>query len=406
MQIPSSLFRSFRRFAGALFEKPIHRLALDMQVHASPEGCVVSASYGDRKLSCHVPISKDDSPIDQSVTLPHELVDQLCLATASVELGEVESTENGSRFTVRWQHGVVNRQAELDLVTPTDSVASNTGLSAVPNRFLVVLAQAGEIADNSSMRYALDCIELDGQFGTVAATDGRHMVRFDGFVFPWQPERILFRRNRLFKLKELTGMGDVRLGVQNDTLTIAVGPWHFEVPIERTVKFPTTAQVIPNRQRSSYRVRLNPHDLAPLANCLSQLPGSDEDKQPGSDEDKQPGSDEDKLPVIIDLNGHVAIIGKYNTADQATGCPELDRSLHIGPDYRVGICRQELVQAVKLGIDSLFFYGPGVPVLACGPQVQFVWMPLTNLGLNCDLTTAQRICTSQVEPSSGRKKAI
>jgi len=361
-----------------------------MQVHASPEGCVVSASYGDRKLSCHVPISKDDSAIDQSVTLPHELVDQLCLATASVELGEVESTENGSRFMVRWQHGVVNRQAELDLVTPTDTVASNTGLSAVPSRFLVVLAQAGEIADNSSMRYALDCIELDGQFGTVAATDGRHMVRFDGFVFPWQPERILFRRNRLFKLKELTGMGDVRLGVQNDTLTIAIGPWHFEVPIERTVKFPTTAHVIPDRQRSSNRVRLDPKDCESLTKCLSQLPGSDEDNQ----------------PVIIDLNGHVAIVGKSNTADQATVCLELDRSLHIGPDYRVGICRQELVQAVKLGIDNLFFYGPGVPVLACGPQVQFVWMPLTNLGLNCDLTTAQSICTSQVEPSSGRKKAI
>jgi len=79
--------------------------------------------------------------------------------------------------------------------------------------------------------------------------------------------------------------------------------------------------------------------------------------------------------VIIDLNGHVAIIGRSNTADQATVCLELDRSLHNGPDYRVAISRQDLVQAVKLGIDSLFIFGKGVPVLACGPQVQFVWMP-------------------------------
>jgi len=83
---------------------------------------------------------------------------------------------------------------------------------------------------------------------------------------------------------------------------------------------------------------------------------------------------------------------------------ELDRSLHIGPDYRVAISRQDFAQAVKLGIDSLFFFGKGVPVLACGPQVQFVWMPLTNIGLNCDLAAAQRICTSQVEPSGGRRK--
>ena len=214
------------------------------------------------------------------------------------------------------------------------------------------------------------------------------LVRFDGFVFPWQPERILFRRNRLFKLKELSGLGEVRLGVRNDTLTIAVGPWHFELPIERTVKFPATAQVIPDRQRSSNRVRLDPQDIASLAKCLSQLPGNEEDKQ----------------PVVIDLNGHVAIVGKSNTADQATVCLELDRSLHIGPDYRVAISRQDLVQAVKLGVDSLFFFGKGVPVLACGPQVQFVWMPLTNIGLNCDLTKAQRICTSQVKSSSGRRK--
>jgi len=316
-------------------------------------------------------------------------MDSLCLADASVELGEVESTENGSRFTVRWQHGLVKRQTEIDLVTPTDSVASNTGLSVADSRFLSSVAHACDIADNSSMRYALDCIELDGQFGTIAATDGRHMVRFDGFVFPWQPERVLFRRNRLFKLKELSGMGEVRLGVRNDTLNIAVGQWHFEIPIERAVKFPTVAQVIPDRQRSTNRVRLDPKDCASLATCLSQLPGNEDDKQ----------------PVLIDLNGHVAIVGKSNTADQATVCLELDRSLHIGPDYRVAISRQDLSQAVKLGVDSLFFFGKGVPVLACGPQVQFVWMPLTNIGLNCDLAAAQRICTSQVEPSSGRRKA-
>jgi len=212
MQIPSSIFRSMRRFASALFEKSVSRLALDMLVHASPEGCVVSASYGDRKLSCHVPSSKYDSPLAQSVTLSHELVDQLCLATDRVELGEVESTENGSRFTVRWQHGLVKRQAEINLVTPTDSVASNTGLSVVDSRFLSSVAQACEMADTSSTRFALDCIELDGQHGTVVATDGRHMVRFDSFTFPWHPERVLFRKNRLFKLKELSGLGEVRLG--------------------------------------------------------------------------------------------------------------------------------------------------------------------------------------------------
>ena len=64
--------------------------------------------------------------------------------------------------------------------------------------------------------------------------------------------------------------------------------------------------------------RLDSKELSSLAKCLSQLNSNDEDTK----------------PVIIDLNGHVPIIGRSNTADQATVCLELDRSLHIGPDYQ------------------------------------------------------------------------
>ena len=49
-------------------------------------------------------------------------------------------------------------------------------------------------------------------------------------MFP-ESERVLFRRNRLFKLKELNGMGEARLGVRNDTLTIVVGQCQFELPV-------------------------------------------------------------------------------------------------------------------------------------------------------------------------------
>ena len=151
----------------------------------------------------------------------------------------------------------------------------------------------------------------------------------------------------------------MRLGLQNDKLTISVGEWRFELPVERPVKFPSIAQVIQDRQRSSNRVRLDPADRAAFEECLSQLPGREEEKQ----------------PVVIDLNGHVVIVGRSNTADQATVCLELDRSLHIGPERRVSIGRQDLARVVKLGVESFFFFGAGMPVLACGPQSQFVWMP-------------------------------
>ena len=157
----------------------------------------------------------------------------------------------------------------------------------------------------------------------------------------------------------------------------------------RRRRLPNCTCYLANPARASRWFRLDPKELSSLFKCLSQLPGNDEDTQ----------------PVIIDLNGHVAIIGRSNTVDQATVCLELDRSLHIWPDYPVTISRQDLVRAVKLGIDGLFIFGKGVPVLACGPQVLFVWMPLPNVRPNCDLTTAQRICTSQVEPSTGGQKS-
>ena len=108
-----------------------------------------------------------------------------------------------------------------------------------------------------------------------------------------------------------------------------------------------------NPARASRWFRLDPKELSSLAKCLSQLPGNDEDKQ----------------PLVSDLNGQVAIIGRSNTVDQANVCLELDRLLRIGPDYPVAISRQDLAQTVKLGIDSLFIFGKGVTVLACGLQV-------------------------------------
>jgi len=63
---------------------------------------------------------------------------------------------------------------------------------------------------------------------------------------------------------------------------------------------------------------LDPIELTSLAKFPSQLPSNDEDTQ----------------PVIIDLNGHVAIIGRANTGEQATVFLELDRSLRIGPNYQ------------------------------------------------------------------------
>ena len=84
---------------------------------------------------------------------------------------------------------------------------------------------------------------------------------------------------------------------------------------------------------------------------------------------------------------------------------ELDRSLHLGPDLRIGIPRQNLEFASKLGTDSLFLFGTKQPILACGPQMQYVWMPLSNLDLKFDLAQSQCVRTSTIGASNKRRKA-
>ena len=109
--------------------------------------------------------------------------------------------------------------------------------------------------------------------------------------------------------------------------------------------------------------------------------------------------------VILDLNGHVAVVGKSNQGTSCTVCLELDRSLHLGPDLRTGTPRHNLAYAAKIGADSLFLYGKDKPILACGPRMQYVWMPLRNQDLTVDLAQTQCVRTSTVAASSKSRRA-
>ncbi len=245
------------------------------------------------------------------------------------------------------------------------------------------------MADEISKRYALSCIQLDGRDGTMAATDGSHMVLFDGFDFPWKSEAILVRKSRLFALRDFVRLNDVSVGFQDKAIVIASGPWRFTMPVETDAKFPNVGLVIPDRQRSTNRVQLDPGDRDALSGCLSQLPGNTEELQ----------------QVILDLNGHVAVVGKFNQGTSCTVCLELDCSLHLGPDLRTGTPRHNLAYAARIGADSLFLYGKDKPILACGPRTQYVWMPLRNQDLTVDLTQTQCVGTSTVAASSKSRRA-
>lgn len=389
MFIPKTVIQAFRKFANAFLDRPIRKLASDMGIHATADGCTLQVSDAGKSISCTVVCKDGDEPIAESVSISCDLFEELALSTGDIELGPVESTENGSRFIVRWQTGLAIRHTELDSREPTALVSGSSPLSNIDDRFLPCLANAVEVTDEVSTRYALGCIQLDGRDGTMAATDGSHLVVFDGFDFPWKSESILVRKSRLFVLKDFLKLNAVSVGFQDKTIVIASGPWRFTMPVETDARFPNVDQMLPDRQRSTNRVQLDPSDRDALSRCLFQLPGNTEELQ----------------PVILDLNGHVAVVGKSNQGTSCTVCLELDRSLHIGPDLRTGTPRYNLAFAARIGSDCLFLFGKDKPMLACGPRTQYVWMPLLNQDLTVDLAQTQCVRTSTVAASSKRRRA-
>ena len=389
MFLSNTVVQSFRKFASAFFDRSLRKLASDVGIHSTANGCSLQMSVAGRSLSCSVACKAGEEPLAESVSISSDFFDQLAQSTGDVEFGPVESTENGSRFTVGWQTGVAIRYAELDVLTPQDFLDESVTLSKIDERFLPCLAHAFEVADPISTRYALGCVQLDGRDGTMAATDGSQMLRFDGFEFPWKSEALLIRKSRLFALKDFVHLKQVSVGFQDKAIVIASGPWRFTFPVELDARFPIVDRVIPQRQSSTNRVQLDSGDRDALGSCLSQLPGNTEEMK----------------AVIMDLNGHVAVIGKSNQGKECTVSLELDRSLHLGPDLRIGTSRQNLEFVSKFGADSLYLFGPKQPILACGPRMQYVWMPLCNLDLQIEFADSQCVRTSTIAASNKRRKA-
>ncbi len=325
----------------------------------------------------------------ETIAVPLDLLRDCVNSSETITL-RILNQDGGEFIQASWQDGPVPRMNEYEQeAMPNEDLIPDLAWHTIDERFLTALARTAEVADDNSVRYGLSCIELDGRHGSVTATDGNQLLRYDGFSFPWQSEALLIRKNKVMQCKDWLSGRKVELARQEYDLFIRFDAYTLRIPLERGTRFPNVDQVIPDRQRSTNRVLLDTRDCDALTNCLLKLPGESEDLK----------------PVILDLNGHVAVVGKSGQGTTCTVCLELDRSLHLGPDRRIGIPRKNLSFAAKIGADSLFLFGKDQAILACGQRMQYVWMPLSNLDLTLDLTQTQCIKTSMVAFSSDRRRA-
>jgi hypothetical protein len=361
MQLSQPELKRFRSFATALFGKKPLVLGIPIDFIPHKGECLIRTERHGLSIAYRAAIEPTDESLSEPIRLSAKEFDRLPQDNGPIEFSPIESTENGSRFTVAWHRNAIRQAIECDLVSPESAATPDQDLSPVDGSFLEALREVSKTTDDESQRYALSCLQFDGKAGTVTATDGRQLLRIGGFDLPWKDQTFFLQGNKLFRLNDFCKLNKVRIGLNNEKLVIQADRWRFEFPMVREARFPNIDRVIPNPRNTSNRVRIEERDRDFLIDALPRLPGDTDVYK----------------PVTLDLNGHVAVVGHSPSGPQDNTAVILDRSIHLGPDLRASFDRTLLKRAMELGAEELYITPEG-PLLASSKNLQYVCMSLDN----------------------------
>jgi hypothetical protein len=180
-----------------------------------------------------------------------------------------------------------------------------------------------------------------------------------GFRLPWA-DNLLVPRVPAFGIRGLLAEGDaVGVGTASGQVAVRAGAWLFLLAIDTASRFPDVSTVIPPESAVTARLRLDPADVALLADKLAKLPGG-----------KEPHA-----PVTLDLDNPPAVRARAGPEGPAVELP-LPHSTVSGP--RVLLCtdRRLLGRALALGFPEVQVIRPSTPLLCRDEKRTFVWMPL------------------------------
>lgn len=299
------------------------------------------------------------------------------------------AAENDGPVIARWQDGAVPRSAEYDATTSCALEPVKLKLPDIwtdcPPEFLPALRDTAAVTDANPSRYALNCVQVDGKAGSLAATDGHQALLHSGFQFGFKDE-LLIPATGVFGCEELRGASGVRLGKTERHLVIMSGNWAIFAAIETGARFPKIRDVIPDRQQAKTTLALNAADCEFLADSLPRLPGDDNVNR----------------PITVDLNGCVAIRAKGRDNDPATELV-LRNTIRTGDEVCVNIDRQFLVRAVRLGFNQLLIHGPDKPLQCFDGRRTYFWMPLN--GENPVRADAQTVVIESPMPNNSATAA-
>lgn len=133
--------------------------------------------------------------------------------------------QSDAQVTARWFDHNVPQSLTIDVSSDAFEPPPERPETWAENSQLLIsaLAEAMEVTDTSSTRYALSCVQLRAEDGRIAATDSSQLLVQQGFAFPWEGE-VLIPRTTVFKQKELWSSQTIRIGKTTDQLVFESGP--------------------------------------------------------------------------------------------------------------------------------------------------------------------------------------
>ena len=149
-----------------------------------------------------------------------------CEGTRGHENASLEACTDGG-VIVRWDDRSIPRSIVAD-APPNEAElpALPTSFATNPPRLLSALRDAMETTEHDSMRYATNCVQLRGNDGRIAATDGGQVLCESGFTFPWEDE-VLVLRPSVFASRDLPTDQAVEVGRTEHHIAVRIGPWTF-----------------------------------------------------------------------------------------------------------------------------------------------------------------------------------
>jgi len=292
------------------------------------------------------------------------------------------------RATAQWTDRGIPRANDYD-ITPPKSVPDPPSLPQAWSPLTInqwhSLGEATKAADESSTRYALGCLQLQGQLGQVAATDGRQVHIQTGYQFGFTDE-VLIQASSILGSREVVGESPIQIGQSSDWLAFKAGPWSLSFRIQNEGRFPNIETALPKQDAVRSRLILADSDAEFLLRSLPSLPGADEAN----------------APVTLDLRNSVCLRGRSDTSQRTTELV-LSHSRLEGEPIAINSNRDYLIRAIQLGYREIGIVSAELPAMCNNGSGRYAWATLTPEGVIRPSDNAVRIESASVTSAEATK---